>query len=100
MFAGCVPEKVERLLDQPVGHFGILAQVAGERLFPCTQGAAFPEDEQTRGDSRFAPRPIYSLCNLFHLERLTELAGFCNPTRQAGSRQVYFPSRWNRCIRR
>lgn len=58
MFTRADAQKVKRLLDEPVGHFGILAQAAGQRLLARTERTGLLADEQTSRQTRLAPSGI------------------------------------------
>lgn len=51
MFARADAQKVKRLLDEPVGHLGILTQTAGQSLLARTERAGFLADEQARDNA-------------------------------------------------
>lgn len=66
IFARANSQKVERLLDEPVGYFRIEAEPPGQRLIARAQDACFFANEQTRRETRFAPGTVHFSPNWFH----------------------------------
>jgi hypothetical protein len=87
MFARADAEKIKRLLDEPVGHFGILAQETGQRLLARTERAGFLSDEQARGQARFAPGRVRPCSSLFHEAKVARRPALCNPVNSLSRRE-------------
>jgi hypothetical protein len=83
MFARADAQEIKRLLNEPVGYFWILAEAAGYRLFARTQRSRLLADQQTSGQTRFAPGIVNSCLNRFHDEKLNERTTLGNPTRRS-----------------
>jgi len=58
MFAGAAAQEIERLLDEAVFDFRILAQLLRETPVPLTQWTSRFSKKQAGGDSRFSPRAL------------------------------------------
>src|SRR6266487_3884226 len=91
MFARTDTQKIKRLLNEPVGHFGVLAETACQRLLARAPDTRFLADQQARGQTRFAPGIVNSCPDRFHGGKLKEQTALCNSKRQCQPRPMIFP---------
>ncbi len=58
MFACANAKVIKALLNEPVGHFGILAEDLGQPLIARCQAPSFLAQQDAGGQARLAPRAI------------------------------------------